>query len=429
MNYTDRYLREIANYSAIEVMLADVAVRIQLSPTDYQQAVDHYHAIHEWIERDDGPLFGLVLDFYTQGGFAIGATVARHTTDNEFDIDVMVQLAYRTDVDPEFVLFVLDKAIRAQPGSRYYNKAERKTRCSTINYDGMHLDVTPTVRLLGTSEKTGLIFHSKLGKPGEPKLSLRANPHGFAQWFIQQTPSEQNFGAFFEKRSLDYDRARAPSLEYAADADAVPVPDQCPAYRKSRAVIALQLIKRWRNLAYDRRHNNRRLPPSVLLAFYVASHANNTTSLADELSFQVECILTIVREADNQGKKVFARNPRCDDDILTDRWPENITDQAVFIGELTEFATKLQRLRADISLAEMQQILEDLFGEKPARSAVKDYVQRVGKDVGSSGSRFMPGKAAIPAAVAGSVAAPSNTRSAPAHKFFGDCPNDLPKRG
>jgi Second Messenger Oligonucleotide or Dinucleotide Synthetase domain len=245
MNYTDRYLREIAGYSAIDVMLADVAVRIQLSPTDYERAVDHYHAIHEWIERDASPLFGFVLDFYTQGGFAIGATVARHATDDQFDIDVMAQLACHADVDPEFMLSTLDDAIRAEPGSRYHDKADRKTRCSTVYYDGMHLDVTPTVRLVNRNEKTGLIFHSKPEDPKEPKLSLHANPYGFAQWFIKQTPPDQSFGAFFEKRSLDYDRGRMTFLQKRADAALVP--DQCPAYRKSRAVIALQLIKRWRN--------------------------------------------------------------------------------------------------------------------------------------------------------------------------------------
>jgi hypothetical protein len=193
-------------------------------------------------------------------------------------------------------------------------------------------------------------------------------------------------------------------------------------------VIALQLVKRWRNLAYDKRHANRRLPPSVLLAFYVASHANNTTSLAEELSFQVESMLAIVQSAHKQGKKLFARNPMCHDDILTDRWPEELSDQAVFIRELADFASKLRRLRGDISLPEMQQILEDLFGEKPARSAVKDHVQRVAKDVGSAGSRLMPGRAAIPAAVAGGAAAPSNALSAPSHRFFGDHPDDIPKR-
>jgi hypothetical protein len=114
MNYSDRYLRQIASYSTIDVMLADVAIRIQLSPTDRQLAVDHYHAIHQWIEREDSPLLRLVRDFYTQGGFAIGATVARHSTDDEFDIDVMVELACRTDVDPEAVLSALDDAIKGR---------------------------------------------------------------------------------------------------------------------------------------------------------------------------------------------------------------------------------------------------------------------------------------------------------------------------
>lgn len=424
MNYSDRYFRQIASYSTVDVMLADVAIRVQLSPTDYQIAVDHYHAINEWLERDDSPLKGCIRDFYPQGGFAIGATVARHSTDDEFDIDVMADITYRPDVDPEDALATLHGAIRGEPGSRYHRKTTRKTRCSTVQYDGMHLDVTPTSRILGTVEKTGKIFHSK---PEEPwaKKSLLANPHGFAQWFISRTPPDQDFGSFFERRSLDYDRARAILAERA---DAVPVPEQCPAYQKSRAVIALQLIKRWRNLAYDKRHGSRRLPPSVLLAFYVASHANRTKSLAEELSFQVENMLAIFADAQHRGFKVSARNPMCEDDVLTDRWPADLDDQAVFIRELTDFARKLRRLQEDIGLPEMQQILEDLFGEKPARSAVKDFVHRVGKDVGSSGSRYMPGKAAIPAALAGATSTSGAVRSAPAHKFFGDHPDDVPER-
>jgi hypothetical protein len=195
---------------------------------------------------------------------------------------------------------------------------------------------------MGAIEKTGLIFHSKPEDPTEPKKSLYANPHGFAQWFNGRTPSDQDFGTFFEQRSLDYDRTRA---ILSKRADAAPVPQQCPAYQKSRAVIALQLIKRWRNLDYDKRHPNRRLPPSVLLTFYVASHANQTTSLKEELSFQVESMLAVVRVAHQQGKKIFASNPMCDEDVLTDRWPADLSEQAVFIHELTDFAVKLRQLR------------------------------------------------------------------------------------
>ena len=233
-----------------------------------------------------------------------------------------------------------------------------------------------------------------------------------------QTPPDQTFGAFFEKRSLDYDRGRFMLLEKKADA--TPVPEQAPAYRKARAVIALQLIKRWRNLAYDKRHKKLRLPPSVLLAYYVATHANQTNTLADELAHQVDSMIAVLKAAERGGKTVQAFNPMCREDELTDRWPCDLGEQRVFIGELTDFAAKLERLRGDISLPETQKILEDLFGEKPAQTVVKEYVDRIAKDVGTTGGRYLPGKAAIPAAIAGTSASPAIARVAPAHKFFGD---------
>jgi Second Messenger Oligonucleotide or Dinucleotide Synthetase domain len=267
VNYTDRFLRETASYSVLDVMLADIAVRVQLSPTDYQLAINHYEAISEWIEREDSPLHGRVQLLYPQGGFMIGATIARHSTDAEFDIDVMAQIDWPTNVDPEVALATTHHAIRGEPGSRYYKKAERKTRCSTVNYDGMHLDVTPAVGIVGREEKTSFIFHSKPSDPREPKQALYANPFGFGHWFLANTPADEIFGAYFEKASLDYNKSALQILGKASD----PVPVQMQVYRKSRAVICLQLIKRWRNLAYDRRHPRLRIPPSVLLAYYAAT--------------------------------------------------------------------------------------------------------------------------------------------------------------
>jgi hypothetical protein len=203
MNYTDRFLRETASYSVLDVMLADIAIRIQLTPADYQTAVEHFDAINEWMDRADSPLHGRIELFYPPGGFMIGATTARHATDAEFDIDVMAQINWPANIDPEAALFTAHSAIRGEPGSRYYRKSERKTRCSTVRYDGMHLDVTPSVRFIGREDRTSLIFHSKPSDPKEPKRTLLANPFGFGQWFIARTPADEIFGLYFEKASLD----------------------------------------------------------------------------------------------------------------------------------------------------------------------------------------------------------------------------------
>lgn len=415
MNYTDRFLRETASYSVMDVMLADIAVRIQLAPSDYQKAVDHYEAINEWIDREDSVLHGRVQLFYPQGGFMISATTARHDTEADFDIDVMAQIDWPTTVDPETALSTLDEAIRGEPGSRYFKKTERKTRCSTVHYDEMHVDVTPAVRLITREEKTSFIFHSKPSDRTEPKQTLYANPFGFGQWFNGLTPADEIFGLYFEKSSLDYDRMR---LQVLAKADTDPVPAQMPVYRKSRAVISLQLIKRWRNLAYDRRHPRLRLPPSVLLAYYVAYNANQTRTLAEELIHQVECIIVALEQAEHAGLTVHAVNPKCEKDVLTDRWPANVAEQRVFIDELRAFAVQLYRLQKGLPLHEMQSVLEDLFGERPARDAVRKYTEQHVNDNKSGKGFHILRSGSIPAL--GSAAVPSTARATPRSSPWGD---------
>jgi hypothetical protein len=415
MNYSDRFLRETASYSVLDILLADIAVRIQLSPTDYQLAVDHYDTMNEWIDREDSPLHGRIQLLYPQGGFMIGATTARHATDADFDIDVMAQIDWPANVDPETALSTLHQAIRAEPGSRYYKKSERKTRCSTVNYDGMHLDVTPSVLFAGRKEKTSFIFHSKPSDPKEPKQTLLANPYGFGKWFLDSTPADEIFGLYFEKRSLDYDRAHLRALA-KADADAVPV--QMPVYRKSRAVICLQLMKRWRNLAYDRRHATLRIPPSILLAFYVASNANRTHTLADELIYQLESVISVLERVEKAGRTVREFNPACDEDELTDRWPANSAEQRVFIGELRAFVYELHRLQKGLPLAEMQRVLEDLFGERPARDAIRKYTDQHVSDNDAGKGFHILRTGSIPAL--GSAAVPAAARPTPRSSPWGD---------
>src|SRR5260370_27487964 len=154
---SDGFLRETASYSVLDIMLADIAVRVQLTPSDYQKAIDHYQAINEWIDREDSAVHGRVQLFYPQGGFMIGATTARHATDADFDIDVMAQINWPSTIDPEVALSTMHHAIRGERGSRYYGKAERKTRCSTVHYDSMHLDETPAVRSTNREDNTRYI--------------------------------------------------------------------------------------------------------------------------------------------------------------------------------------------------------------------------------------------------------------------------------
>ena len=393
-----------------DVLLADVAIRVQLSRTDYDRAASRYETVNKWIERDESPLKNRVQLFYTQGSMAIGATIASKLRTDEFDIDVVAQLDLPTNVSPQEALDLLFVAIRGKPGSRYYEMAKRRTRCVTIDYSGdMHLDVTPMLRMWGTPKRQSLIFHHRPEAPQEPSRRLIANPYGFAEWFKVNTPQDYDFADIFEKRAQEYE-----SLRVLAEADSDPVPPQEPPFWKSKAVIVLQLLKRWRNVQYDSRSGRR--PPSIMIAKLVADAANHTERLSEELLLQARYMLSIFQEAHAQGRSVHIVNPVCEKDVLTDRWPGSLQDQALFIRDLEDLVHKAERLVAGCDLEEMQQIMASLFGEVPATEAVKAFSERIGKDIRDGHSRHDPGKGglSIPAVIAPPVSRPTLR-----HRFYG----------
>ena len=397
-----------------DILLADVAIRVQLSRTDYNKAVDRYQTINDWIERDGSPLEDRAQLFYPQGSMAVGATIASKLKTDEFDIDVVAQLNLPSDVLPHEPLDLLFKAIKGKPGSRYYRMTERGTRCVTVDYsDDMHIDVTPVIRRWNTPERESWLFHDRPEVPHEPSYPLIANPYGFAEWFKDNTPPDQDFSDIFEKRAAEYEQ-----LILAEKADSEPVRPQEPPFRKSKAVIVLQLLKRWRNVQYDSRSGRR--PPSILIAKLVADAANHTDRLSEELLLQARHMLSEFRRWHDAGRHIHVANPVCEQDVLTDRWPETLRDQAVFIRDLENLVAKVERLVSGYDLEEMKTIMVDLFGEAPTFEVFRAFNERMGNQVQLGQSQHRPGNGRLvlsPTVATGLTVAPGTLRT-PEHTFF-----------
>ena len=399
-----------------DILLADVAIRVQLGQTHYRMTVERYQKINKLIERDGSPLKDLVELFYPQGSMAIGATIASRLRTDEFDIDVVAQLDLPDYVLPHKPLDMLFEAIRGEPGSRYYKKTKRRTRCVTVDYeDKMHIDVTPVIRRGDTPERESWLFHDRPEAPQEPGYRLIANPYGFAECFKANTPADQDFANIFEQRAAEYERM---ILMDAADSE--PVPPQEPPFRKSKAVIVLQLLKRWRNVQYDARSGRR--PPSILIAKLVGDAANHTDRLSEELLLQAHHMLSEFRRWHNAGRLIHVANPVCEKDVLTDRWPETLHDQAIFMRDLEDLIVKVERLVSGCDLGKMQAIMVDLFGEAPTTEVFRAFNERIGKEVQDGRSRHRPGigSKVIPTTAATSATVPSGALSTPKHNFFGD---------
>ena len=104
----------------VDLLLADVAIRVQLSRANHSKAIERYETINAWIERDGSPLKDRVVLFYPQGSMAIRTTIASRLRTDEFDIDVVAQLDLSHNVSPKDALDLLFEAIRGKPGSQYY---------------------------------------------------------------------------------------------------------------------------------------------------------------------------------------------------------------------------------------------------------------------------------------------------------------------
>jgi hypothetical protein len=365
-----------SNFSILDAMLADLAARVQLPRFQHDLAVQRYETIRDWIDRLGSPLQHLVALMYPQGSMATDTTIARYSERDEFDIDIMADLISAVGRDPQVVLAMLYQAIKGEPGSRYFEKTTLNTRCVTVQYEDMHLDITPDLRRPYGGERECEIFHHKPNaKPPDSKL-VEANPYGFAEWFKSKTPAEADFATFFARRSIAIDQRRAGKIVMRADGE--DVPEQAPFYRKSKAVVILQLIKRWRNVRYDKpdRRDQRR-PPSILLAKLVADNAARfigVSSLADALIGHVEAIRDKLRICTARQALIDESNPVYQPDVLTDRWPGNLSRQNEFIADLMAFLGDLYDLRdGKHDIDGMRRTLGRLFGDRPVHAVMDDF--------------------------------------------------------
>ncbi|HEY1260490.1 MAG TPA: nucleotidyltransferase [Stellaceae bacterium] len=421
MGFMDRLRGSTVLREPVDILLADIAIRVQLTATDHNKAVARYQTINEWLERDGSPLQGRVQLLYAQGSMAIGATIAARLRTDEYDIDIIVELDLPSGLDAETILDLLFHSIRGKPGSRYYSMTSRRNRCVTVSYaDGMHLDLTPAELVVPQlAPRTSLICHHKPETPEVPGFRLVANPFGFADWFKQMTPLD-HFAEAFAKRAFD-----AEQRMLVEKADAVPVPPQEEAHRKSKAVIALQLLKRARNVRYDSRHNRRR-PPSVMLAKLIADGANMTTTLSEEVLHQARQVHETIAAAHRQGVLISIFNPRCDRDCFTDRWPGTRAEQATYLGDLADFVGKVEYLRSgECDLREMQAVMVDLFGENPTGAVFKSFNEQLGDRIRTGQSVYRPGTSNLDLTKSGllrpaaPVIVPAATVTTPRHTFFG----------
>jgi hypothetical protein len=255
------------------------------------------------------------------------------------------------------------------------------SRCVTVTYDdGVTVDLMPVVRIVDAPERVAELFHHK-PETGE-SYRKEVNPKGFADLFNRSVGTSALFEERFNSRRFlvegrtYVDLAVQDGSTVLAEADTVPMPAYVPLDQKSPRVVALQLLKRFRDKRYRKLddHKGRRKPPSVMMAALALNAGPISDSLLEELLKVSGCIYTEIDACARNGKLIEVRNPAYEPDVFTDRWPESLAHQYLWANDILHLSRQLKELqRGGFDAASTSRILTDLFGENAARRAIDEH--------------------------------------------------------
>src|SRR3984957_7334989 len=203
------------------------------------------------------------------------------------------------------------------------------------------------------------------------------NPRGGkSQWQVslyrQRTPIEFRLAESFDRhwRSLGGQIA----LD-EAQVDEIPDPERFTV--KNTATLALQLLKRFRNIRYADYAG--RIPPSVVLSYYAALSARPNTRLCDMVIRIATWILGDIEDAVLNRRLLHVSNPLCPDDVFTDRWPESMSQQVEFAHHLKDLVQGLAALRrSELSADAVGVWLRNHFGARVVTKAADHVAQQMG---------------------------------------------------
>ncbi|MBX5132641.1 hypothetical protein HJB80_08215 [Rhizobium lentis] len=360
-----------ATIDPLDGILIDIARRIQVPKTKHEEAADHFMGLCAHVDRKGSPLEGKVLESYPSGSFSIAAAIYSRVRTMQHDVDVVVEVDFPTGTDPEWMLDKLFDAVKGDPGSRYYNfKVERNSRCVTLTYpDGVTVDLMPVARIPDGPERSGVIFHHN-AKRAE-KYRKEVNPKAFTLHFNARIKSSDVFASRYRTRRLLADGL----LQKRAETQ--PMPDHVPIEEKSPRLVAIQLLKRFRDVQFRRRDG--RCPPSVVIAAMALDAGQMSDSLCDELIAIATHMQREIESAERELRKLVVVNPAHPADIFTDRWPEDRSAQKLWRDDLMRLVQHLRTLRTpEWDPQRLKNILRELFGETPADRAFEDHYRGQG---------------------------------------------------
>jgi len=352
--------------AGLDELLFEVCEELQLTTAKYDQAVERYEALGDALEGDRSPFHGLHPKIYPQGSMALGTTVK--PIEEPYDLDFVLELSLAHDrVDPMKLIDCLYRFLKAH--GVYGSMSSPKNRCVRIEYaNDFYMDILPACR--NASGNGTCIKVPDRARRGWSD----SDPKGYISWFERQSR------AVFFGRMLD---------------KAEPVPPQEAVAEKKPLPLAVQLLKRWRDLYYS--DDPTLAPISIVLTTLAAHTYRGERSLSKAMASILGGIVQLINSSRADGSRLLVLNPSNSAEDLSERWDEDRSAYAAFEKGIRDLSRQWSQLVARGGNVNAE--LEGLFGE-PVKTVLVKRAKRFQMARTAGGSGITSAGRIVPAAAA-----------------------------
>lgn len=356
---------EEAHLKQLNEVLRDLADELDVAPSKYEDAKQHYEAVGNWLGAPDSALAPYRPLIYPQGSFALG-TAIRPLGDDDYDVDAVCLLDLTVDDVTQQQLKQMIGDRLAHPNSRYKQMLDPKQggrRCWTIKYaDGsrFHLDVLPAI-------PDGARTHADIS-PEWTQHAIRitdketwntnehwpcSNPKGYLAWFKERMTVQ----LFAAKQAI-------------AEANRVDV-EEIEDYRVRTPLQRLiQLLKRHRDERYNGDEDK---PISIIITTLSAAAYNNEAALGEAILNVVPRMRGLIQQRDGTW---WVPNPVNPEENFADKWTANPRKATVFFAWLNAVETEHRALLTHTEISQIAPYLAEAYGTRATTAALVKHVTR-----------------------------------------------------
>lgn len=356
-------------------ILEELGKSLDITETQYDNAVKSYQYVGEWLSEGDSPLIPHRPEILPQGSFLLQTMIRPILEDDELDIDIVCKLE---KTQKELTQYALKKMVgdrlKANGTLLKLLKLPDGRRCWTLQYaesSKFHLDVLPSVVVANYKailekafEATEFADTQKLGVRITDNLSpiyrtstnllewMKSNPFGYAIWFQNRC-----------KTSVHEVRMMSEAIQ--------PVPK----FQKNKTPLqrVVQILKRHRDMWAN---GDEHKPISIIITTLAAKAYKKETDTIDALVNVVNSMEDYIEEKyiPELGRTIkWIANPVNEEENFADKWIEVNQKQINFYKWMEQAKADINNMTRKRGLQMIQESLEKPFGKDVITKTFSNY--------------------------------------------------------